>query len=46
MVFCGSAAGHLAVAAGQLLLEGFLIGVGVVIEAVWVNLGSYILTDV
>ena len=46
MVCCGSAAGLLAVAAGQLLVEAFQIGVGVVIEAVWVNVWGYILTDV
>ena len=26
----------------ELLVEAFLIGVGVVIEAVWVNLGVYV----
>ena len=45
MAFCGSAAGLLAAAAGQLLVEAFYIGFGVVIEAVWVKFGSYILTD-
>ena len=47
MAFCGSAAGLLAAAAGQLLLEAFnKIGFGLVIEAVWVNVGGYSLTDV
>ena len=41
MAFCSSAAGLLAAAAGHLPLESFKIGVGVVVEAVWVNLGGF-----
>ena len=45
MAFCGSAAGLLAAAAGQLLVEAFQTSFGLVIEAVWVNVWAYMLTD-
>ena len=40
MAFCASVAGLLAAAVGQLLLEAFEIGFGLVIEAVWFKFGG------